>query len=198
MGPMGKNACNFRMAAPPFSAMLWPMLPPSVPRHESRCLRWIGTLQVTKGLLLVALALGLLSFLHKDVDEIVALLMDKVGINVEGRHAAALLEWLDLVTDKQLFQLSALAFFFASVLVTQGTGLLMRKEWAKYLTLFATSALVPFEAYELFKGFGYGKLTVLLINVAIVAVMAFFVRRRGALPPACEAELASAPNRASV
>lgn len=153
------------------------MSPIRKPPVQSRVLRWVGTLQVAKGCLLFALALGLLSFLHKDVDEVVALWMNKAGINVSGRHAAALLDTLDLVTDKQLFQLSALSVFFAATLVTQGTGLLLRKEWAKYLTLCATAALVPLEVFELLHRFGVGKLAVLLVNLAIVAVMLFFVRR---------------------
>jgi uncharacterized membrane protein (DUF2068 family) len=152
----------------------------SPPQPANRALRWIGTLQLAKGLLLFALALGLLSFLHRDVDEIVGVWMSKAGINIEKGHAATLLEMLDLVTDKQLFEMSLVAFGFAGVLVTQGTGLLLRKDWAKYLTLVATSLLIPFEAFELAKGFGYIKLTVLLVNVAIVGVMIYLVRAKRA------------------
>src|SRR6478735_2469077 len=152
--------------------MLCASMPPGglPPTKDSRCLRWIGILQLIKGLLLVALALGFLSFLHKDVDEVAAIWMSKVGINIENTHVAALLDTLDLVTDKQLFQLSIAAFCFAGILVTQGTGLLLRRQWAKYLTLIATSALIPFEGFELAKGFGVGKLSVLLVNLAIVGI----------------------------
>jgi uncharacterized membrane protein (DUF2068 family) len=155
-------------------------MPPagSSPQPANRALRWIGTLQLAKGVLLLALALGLLSFLHRDVDEIVGVWMRKAGFNIEKGHAAAFLEMLDLVTDKQLFQMSLVAFAFAGVLVTQGTGLFLRKEWAKYLTLVATALLIPFEAFELAKGFGYVKLTVLLVNVAIVALMIYLVRAK--------------------
>src|SRR3954465_1446081 len=114
-------------------------MPPAgfTPKSDSRALRWIGGLQLAKGLLLLAIALGFLSFLHRDIDEIAAVWMSKVGINIENRHVVSLLETLDLVTDKQLFQLSIAAFCFSGVLVTQGTGLLLRQQWAKYLTLVA-------------------------------------------------------------
>ena len=161
-------------------------MPPagSPPPPLNRALRWIGTLQLVKGGLLIALALGLLSFLHRDVDAIVGDWMSKVGIDIEQGHAASFLEMLDLVTDKQLFTMSLVAFLFGGVLITQGAGLLLRKEWAKYLTLIATSLLVPFEAFELVKGFGYIKLTVLLVNVAIVALMIYLVRaKRGSACP---------------
>lgn len=157
-------------------------MPPagSTSQPANRALRWIGTLQLVKGLLLVALALGLLTFLHRDVDEIVGVWMSKLGINIEKPRAAAFLEMLDLVTDKQLFQMSIIAFAFSGVLMTQGTGLLLRKDWAKYLTLVATSMLIPFEGFELAKGFGWIKLTVLLVNLAIVGVMFCLVRAKRA------------------
>lgn len=165
----------------------------SPPQPANRALRWIGTLQLVKGLVLIALALGLLSFLHRDVDEIVGVWMSKVGINIEKGHAAAFLEMLNLVTDKQLFQMSLVAFGFAGVLVTQGTGLLLRKEWAKYLTLVATSLLIPYEAFELAKGFGYVKVSVLLVNIAIVALMIYLVRAKRAAACAARAPAMERP-----
>lgn len=172
-------------------------MPPagSPPQSANRALRWVGTLQLIKGLLLVALALGLLSFLHRDVDEIVGVWMSKLGFNIEKGRCAAFLEMLNLVTDKQLFQMSLVAFAFAGVLVTQGTGLLLRREWAKYLTLVATSMLIPFEVLELAKGFGWVKLTVLLINVAIVGLMIYLVRAKRAA--AC-AVATTAPSQGGV
>src|SRR4051812_18682729 len=155
----------------------------SPPSHDTRYLRWIGTLQLFKGLLLVALALGFLSFVHKDVDEIAAVWLGKIGFDMANRHITDLLETLDLVTDKQLFHLSIAAFFFAGILITQGTGLLLRKQWAKYLTLVATSALIPYEAFEIAKGFGFLKLTVLVVNVAIVSFMVYLLRRKHVSTP---------------
>ena len=165
------------------------------PQPANRALRWIGALQLVKGVLLIALALGLLSFLHRDVDEIAGVWMSKVGINIEKGHAAAFLEMLDLVTDKQLFEMSLVAFLFGGVLMTQGTGLLLRKEWAKYLTLVATSLLIPFEAFEIAKGFGWIKLSVFLVNIAIVGIMIHFVRAKRAAAGSASAPV---PRRAAV
>ena len=154
-------------------------MPPagSLPKSDGRTLRWIGLLQLIKGLLLLAIALGFLSVIHKDLDEIAAVWMSKAGINIENQRVADFLEALDLVTDKQLFQITIAGFCFSGVLIAQGTGLLLRQQWAKYLTLIATTLLIPFEAFELMKGFGYIKLTVLLVNIAIVILMIALLRR---------------------
>lgn len=163
------------------------------PQPANRALRWIGTLQLIKGILLFALALGILSILHRDLDEMVGVWMSNVGINIEKGRAAELLKMLDVVTDKRLFQMSLVAFCFAGVLVTQGTGLLLRKEWAKYLTLLATSLLIPFEAIELAKGFGWVKLSVLFVNVAIVGVMVLLVRAKRATVRPLDAAIGAHP-----
>ena len=47
-------------------------------------------------------------------------------------------------------------------------GLWMNKRWAEYLTFIATTALVPFEVYELTNSVSVFKLLALAINLAVV------------------------------
>jgi uncharacterized membrane protein (DUF2068 family) len=47
-------------------------------------------------------------------------------------------------------------------------GLWLNKRWAEYLTFIATTALVPFEVYELTNGVSAFKLIALIINLAVV------------------------------
>jgi uncharacterized membrane protein (DUF2068 family) len=146
-----------------------PSLSPS--RNEDRCLRWIAYYIFGKGFLLCLLAIGFLGFLHKDVDTIVGNWMSLLGFNMENRHVVAFLARLDKVTDKQLGELSGITFAVAGMFVTQGTGLLLRQQWAKYLTVGVTAALIPMEVFELFKHFGWIKVGVLAVNIAIVAYL---------------------------
>lgn len=144
---------------------------PAPSRKEDRYLRWIAVYTFGKGLLLCLLAIGFLGFLHKDVDIIVGNWMSLLGFNMENRHVVALLARLDKVTDKQLRELSGITFTVAGVFLTQGSGLLLRQHWAKYLTLGVTSALVPVEVIELFKHFGWIKVGVIAVNIGIVAFL---------------------------
>jgi uncharacterized membrane protein (DUF2068 family) len=50
-------------------------------------------------------------------------------------------------------------------------GLWFNKRWAEYLTLIATTILVPFEVYELVLGASVFKVITLVINVAIVVYL---------------------------
>ena len=47
-------------------------------------------------------------------------------------------------------------------------GLWLNKRWAEYLTFIATTALVPFEVYELTNSVSAFKLVALIINLAVV------------------------------
>lgn len=149
------------------------MVPSSISpsRNPDRYLRWIAIYTFGKGLLLCLLAIGFLGFLHKDVDAIVGNWMSLLGFNMENRHVVAFLARLDKVTDRQLRELSGITFAVAGVFVTQGSGLLLQQDWAKYLTIGVTSSLIPIEIIESIKHFGWLKIGLLAVNVAIVSFL---------------------------
>ena len=154
------------------------MAPPrALPRTDDRYLRWIGSLQLAKGLLLMAFAGGLLGFLDKDIDAIVGNWITEMGLSPENPHIAAFLAKLDLVTNRQLEQWSTLTFCFSGMFLTEGTGLLLRRQWAKYLTIIATATFIPFEAYAVVHRFGLMKLAILVVNLAVVWLLLILLRR---------------------
>jgi uncharacterized membrane protein (DUF2068 family) len=57
---------------------------------------------------------------------------------------------------------------FAALEAAEMVGLWLNKRWAEYLTFIATTALVPFEVYELTNGVSVFKIIALIINVAVV------------------------------
>ena len=50
-------------------------------------------------------------------------------------------------------------------------GLWLAKRWAEYLTFIATTALVPYEIYEITKSISTFKVLTFIINVAIVVYL---------------------------
>jgi uncharacterized membrane protein (DUF2068 family) len=53
----------------------------------------------------------------------------------------------------------------------------MRRHWAEWLTVISTGSLIPLEFWELSQRPGLGKLSVTVVNVAIVAYLALRLRR---------------------
>jgi uncharacterized membrane protein (DUF2068 family) len=146
-------------------------------RSENRALVAIGTFKLVKGLLLFVLAAGLLSCLHKDIEQIAEHWINLLRVDPSNRYIAAFLKKLGLLTDKKLAELGGLTFFYAAILFTEGIGLILRKRWAEYFTVIATASFIPMEVYELFRDVHTGKIALLVLNVAIVWYLIVTLRR---------------------
>ena len=57
----------------------------------------------------------------------------------------------------------------------EGLALAAGRWWAPWLVVGATAALLPWEIFELIKHPGWGRVLILIINVAVVAYM-FYLR----------------------
>ena len=71
----------------------------------------------------------------------------------------------------RLIQLGLFITAYAALEATEMVGLWFNKRWAEYLTLVATTALVPIEIYELTLSVSVFKVITLIINVAIVVYL---------------------------
>jgi uncharacterized membrane protein (DUF2068 family) len=138
----------------------------------------IAVFKFVKGAVLLALALGALSFLHKDVAAEVEHWLDQLRIDPDNEFIGALLSKLQLVHTRELKELSALGAAYAALFLTEGTGLLFRKRWAEWLTIVATSSLLPIEVYELAKQFTAVRSLALLINAVVVLYLIYVVRQK--------------------
>ena len=148
-------------------------------RRGDGALLVIAIFKFIKGAVLLTLAFGALSFfLHKDVASEVEHWVDQLRIDPNNQVIGALLNKLQLVHTKELKELSALGATYAALFLTEGTGLLFRKRWAEWLTIVATSSLMPLELYELSKTFTAIRLVALLVNATVVAYLIYLVRQK--------------------
>jgi uncharacterized membrane protein (DUF2068 family) len=139
----------------------------------------IGVFKVVKAALLIAVGIGALKFLHRDVAASVAHWVRVLRIDPDNRLIHAGLEKIIGVTPRQLKELSAGTFLYAALFATEGIGLLSRRRWAEYFTIVSTGGLIPLEIYELTLRFTAIRLAVLLLNALIVAYLIRRVRGRG-------------------
>lgn len=147
-------------------------------QSSSSILILIGTFKLFKAVLLIAVAIGALKFLHKDVSSTVMHWIEVLRVDPDNRFVHGLLVKVFRVTPKQLKLLSAGTFLYAGIFATEGIGLLLRRRWAEYFTIIATGALIPLEIFELARHFTATKLVVTIINVLIVWYLAARVRSR--------------------
>ena len=153
----------------------------NTPSHQGdRALLWIGAFKLAKGLLLVLFVTGILACMHHDLQAMAGRLVDRLHFDPDNRYIAAVFNKLGLVDDRKLKELGGLTFVYAAVFLTEGTGLMLKKRWAEYLTVIATSSLIPIEIFELGKHFTAIKLALLGLNIGIVWFLIVLLKKRPA------------------
>jgi uncharacterized membrane protein (DUF2068 family) len=122
---------------------------PTRRQNSSRTLLLIALFKLIKGLLLVAVGIGALRLLHRDVADTVRHWVNILRVDPDNRFIHAALTRVLSISPKQLKVTSVGTFVYAALLLTEGTGLLLRRRWAEYFTIITTGGLVPLEVYEI-------------------------------------------------
>ena len=148
---------------------------PAVP-NRSVTIFLIALFKLTKGVLLVIVGIGAHRLLHRDVAETVAHWVDILRVDPDNRYIHRLLTHVLAVTPAQLKAASVGTFIYAGLLLTEGIGLLLRKRWAEYFTILTTASFLPLEVYEIYRKVTAPRVTLLLLNLAIVAYLIFDLR----------------------
>ena len=146
-------------------------------RKNPATLLLIAVFKLVKGVLLLAVGIGALKLLHHDVAQTLNEWVDMLRVDPDNRFIHSLLSRVLSANPNQLKAASVGTFIYAGLLLTEGTGLLMRKRWAEYFTIVTTAGLIPLEIYEIVRHATAAKFIVLVINAAIVVYLIVRVRR---------------------
>jgi uncharacterized membrane protein (DUF2068 family) len=101
----------------------------------------------------------------------------QLHVDPENRYVDQALRTLLSLDDRKLKAVSAGTFFYAALLLTEGTGLLLRQRWAEYFTVIVTGSFIPLELYELARHVTLTRLIVISVNVVIVWYLVVRLRR---------------------
>jgi uncharacterized membrane protein (DUF2068 family) len=131
----------------------------------------IAIFKLTKAALLLALAIGAISLLHKDVAEVLTYRIGELGVSPEHRYMKRLIALAGFATPRRVALVSIGSFFYAALFATEGIGLLLHQRWAEYFTTIATASFLPLEFYELSQHPTIFKILVIIANIAIVVFL---------------------------
>jgi len=120
-----------------------------------------------KGLILIALGVGALRLLHKDIQDELTQLIDHLRFNPESKLINFILVQASIIDDHMLRRVSAVLFAYAGLGLIEGIGLYLEKVWAEYLTLLITASFLPFEIFEVIRRLTWIRASLLLLNVLV-------------------------------
>ena len=148
-------------------------------KKRNRWLELIALYKLLQAALLVAVGVGALKLLHKDVADVLGHLARELRMNPEGHLVGFLLDKASLLDDKRLHQISFFLFGYAALGVIEGLGLMLEKVWAEYFTSFITASFLPIEIFELMHRVTWIRIGLLVLNLAVLAyLVSHLIRRR--------------------
>ena len=138
----------------------------------------IGLFKLTKSVFFFCVGIGAIHLLHKDIGEEAMRLATALRFDPEGRITALLMEKVTLIDTHKLRQIGFFTFAYSAIALVEGAGLMLAKVWAEYLTLSLTLMFLPWELYELVKRPDWGRLALLVINLAVLAYLLWILDRK--------------------
>ena len=140
----------------------------------------IALFKLLKGGLLIAVGIGILRLLHKDVADVAMQWINVLRVDPDNRYVHIVLAKALFFDDRKLKEIGAGTFCYAGLFLTDGFGLLLRKRWAQYFTIVVTASLLPLEVFEMARHATIAKAIVILLNIGIVGYLVNRVRHESA------------------
>jgi uncharacterized membrane protein (DUF2068 family) len=151
----------------------------SKPRRRNRWLVLIAAFKLAQALLFIAIGVGALRLVGKDIGDMLERFANHLRFNTEPRFVIFILEKSSLVTDHMLRRIGAVVFIYAALDLIEGTGLYLEKAWAEYLTLAITASFLPWEIFEVLRKLTWIRCGLLTINALVVFYLLKMVIERG-------------------
>jgi uncharacterized membrane protein (DUF2068 family) len=147
-------------------------------RHHNQWLILIAAFKLAQALLFIAIGVGALRLVGKDVGDLLTQLADHLRFNPESHFVNFILVKASIIDDRMLRRISWLVFGYAALGSIEGIGLYLEKTWAEYLTLGITASFLPWEIFEVIRRVTYIRAGLLMVNAMVFFYLLKLVMER--------------------
>ncbi len=145
---------------------------------EKNGLLLVGLFKLGKALFFLGIGAGAVHLIHANLGDLVMRLVDALPIDPEGRVVSMVMDKADLIDAHDLRRIGAGAFIYAALCLIEGTGLMLRKTWAEYVTVILTVLGLPVEVFELLHRATWLKGAALFTNLLVLVYLGWVLKRR--------------------
>lgn len=144
------------------------------PDHH-RGLRTVAIIEAVKGVVVLIIGLAFVEVLRHDIDlEGAALnLLYRLNIGPDRRIAHAFLHLAERIGDANIYNVAAIVVLYSCLRFLESYGLWRQRIWAEWLAIVSGAIYLPFELRALIRHPTAIHWAVLLINIVIVAYIAW-------------------------
>lgn len=141
-------------------------------QKHSLFLKFIIAEKLFLGIVFGAISFGVLSLLNRDMIVFTDRLLYYLNLDIEKEYVQDIVDWLTTIKGGAIIGISAGMLVLSILNLIEAYGLHMRRRWAEWLTVIATSLFIPFELYEVAQAQTAVRIGALILNIAIVYYLA--------------------------
>jgi uncharacterized membrane protein (DUF2068 family) len=141
-------------------------------RRRLQALRTVALMEFAKGLAVLAAAISLY---WVDPTDVVGAFLDFLHISPDHHIAPMLLRSANSLSNASLWSVILIACIYSALRFTEAVGLWRARAWAEWIALVSGALYLPFEVFKLAHKVSPLHVSILLINLAVVAYM-FYLR----------------------
>jgi len=137
----------------------------------------VALFEAAKGLLVLAVGVGALAFLHQDYRQLAIRLIGHFHLDPARRYPHIFLDAAASLTDTRLWILAGLAAGYALLRFVEAWGLWRGRRWAEWFAALSGGVYIPFEFFQLIREAGWLSFGMLAANILVVALMIYYLEQ---------------------
>jgi uncharacterized membrane protein (DUF2068 family) len=145
-------------------------------RKRDQLIEMIAIFKFMKAAGLIAIAFGAIKMLDPATGDMLSRWINALASTSAHPHIENYLIRLNNFSARRVQEFGVVALLYATLFMIEGIGLWHEARWAEYLTVIATSTLVPLEVYELLQRLTLARGAALIVNLAAVAYLVWRIR----------------------
>lgn len=155
------------------------------PSHR-KGLRTVALIEASKGVIVLIVGFGVLSFLGRDAEESAAHLVSRLHLNPAHHYPQVFIHAMAEMNNTRLWLIAGFAWVYTTMRAFESYGLWHGRRWAEWFAALSGGIYVPVEVYELFHRASWLKFGALVINLVIVGYMVWLLTEARRLRAAAE------------
>lgn len=138
-------------------------------------LRMVATLEASKGILAVIVALGIHTLFSHDAYQVALNLVKYCHLNPINYYPHMFIDKVGSLTPDNIGMITVLVLAYSSIRFIEAYGLWKAKTWTEWFAFLSGTIYLPFEIYEMIKQIDVLTVGAFVINIIIVAYMGYIL-----------------------
>lgn len=145
--------------------------------RSTKGLHIVALFEAAKGVIVLVTGFGLFLLVHKDLHAFAQQVVSELHLNPAKHYPDIFIDAISRVNDAQLWVLAVSALIYSAARLAEAYGLWFQQQWAKWFGFLTGGMYVPIEVYENMRRATWPRLTVLLVNLFVVAYLGIALYR---------------------